>query len=496
VTSQDGYRNPVIPGFHPDPSVCRVDDTYYLVTSSFTYFPGIPIFRSTDLVSWEQIGNVLDRPSQLNLEHTTRWGSFGVCAPTIRFHDDRFWVIVAVTTEQGAPNYFVTAVDPAGPWSDPVFIDLPGIDPDLSWEADGTCWVHWAGTHITRVPIDDRTGLFLAEPESTWSGTGLAWPEAPHLFERGGVWYLLIAEGGTERGHAVSIARGPSPSGPWEANPNNPILSHRSTDSPIQNTGHADLVEAVDGSWWLVALAVRPHGTTPGYHVLGRETFLAPVEWIDGWPVVGALQLEMPSRPIGAHGAVSKSARDDFDLVVLDPSWVALRRPPMDFASLDNRSGWLTLQGSDHSLDDPRPAFVARRQQHLRSRAAALVEAEPDAEAGLAIYMDERSHYEIAVAGDRIIARARIGPISSILGEAALSTEVRLVIETRPENMGGDLVRLGFAGDDGEMTVLAELDGRYLSTEVASGFVGRTIGMYAIGGSAAFDWFSYEGFDD
>jgi beta-xylosidase len=497
VSRGSGYRNPVIPGFHPDPSVCRVGDTYYLVTSSFTYFPGIPIFRSTDLVSWEQIGNVLDRTSQLDLEHTTRWGSFGVCAPTVRFHDDRFWLIVAVTTEEGAPNYFVTADDPAGPWSDPVYVDLPGIDPDLSWDSDGTCWVHWAGTHITRVPIDDRTGRFLAEPQITWSGTGMAYPEAPHLFERKGVWYLLIAEGGTERGHCVSIARAPSPTGPWEANPKNPILSHRGTAGPIQNTGHADLVEAVDGAWWLVALGVRPRGSTPGYHALGRETFLAPVEWIDDWPVVGALDLHVPRRPPGARIAVSNSGRDDFDGGALDPRWVALRRPPSDFASLDLRPGWLTLQGDSQSLDDPFPAYVGRRQQHHRCQASALVEALPDAEAGVAIYMDERSHYEIGLSGDRVIARARIGPLSSIVGEAPRPAGAQvLVVETTPEGMGGDVVRLGCAKEGGEITVFAELDGRYLSTEVASGFVGRTIGMYTIGGVAAFDWFDYQILDD
>jgi beta-xylosidase len=232
--------------------------------------------------------------------------------------------------------------------------------------------------------------------------------------------------------------------------------------------------------------------------VLGRETFLAPVEWIDGWPVVAAMQLDMPSHPTGARSVVSRSGHDDFDRGVLHPSWVALRRRPLDFASLDVRSGWLTLQGSRDTLDDPQPALIVRRQQHLRCRAAALLEAEPDAEAGLVVYMDERSHYEIAVAGDRVIARARIGPLSSIVGEApraAGGTQV-LVIETNPEGMGGDVVRLGIATDNGETTVLTELDGRYLSTEVASGFVGRTIGMYAIGGVAAFDWFDYQSFDD
>ena len=162
-----------------------------------------------------------------------------------------------------------------------------GIDPDLAWDDDGNCWVHCSagGGGILRYRIDDRTGDVLDGPVLAWTGTGLQFPEAPHLFSRDDWWYLLIAEGGTERGHAVSIARAPSPIGPWESCPANPILSHRSTDHPVQNTGHGDLVEAVDGSWWMVLLGTRPRGITPGYHVLGRETFLVPVDWVDGWPV-------------------------------------------------------------------------------------------------------------------------------------------------------------------------------------------------------------------
>ena len=165
-----------------------------------------------------------------------------------------------------------------------------GIDPDLAWDSDGNCWVHFSGLGgIARARIDPRTGDILDVPELTWSGSGLQYPEAPHLFQRAEAWYLLIAEGGTERGHCVSVARASSPTGPWEGAPANPILSHRSTDSPIQNTGHADLVEAADGSWWMVLLGVRPRGMSPRFHVLGRETFLTPVEWVDGWPIPSKL---------------------------------------------------------------------------------------------------------------------------------------------------------------------------------------------------------------
>src|SRR5690242_1949998 len=304
------WRNPVIPGFHPDPSVCRVGDDYYLVTSSFTWFPGVPIFRSSNLVDWTQLGNVLDRPSQLDLRGSESWASFGIFAPTIRHHDDRFWMIT--TNSTGIGNFFVTARDAAGPWSDPVPVDLPGIDPDLAWDHQGRCWVHFSGTGaIQRARIDDATGEVLEGPDLAWSGTGMQYPEAPHLYERDGTWYLLIAEGGTERGHAVSIARGPSPRGPWEGCPANPILTHRSTDRPVQNTGHADLVEAADGSWWMVLLGVRHRGMTPGFHVLGRETFLAPVEWVDGWPVVDEVTLEVDREPPGPATAAVDDTRDD-----------------------------------------------------------------------------------------------------------------------------------------------------------------------------------------
>src|SRR5690348_16318986 len=178
------FHNPILSGCYPDPSICRVDEDYYLVTSTFEYFPGLPIFHSRDLVDWQQIGHVLDRPSQLDLADTGGWGSAGVYAPTLRHHDGRFWMITTNVTNAGAPNFFVTAEDPAGPWSEPVFVDIAGIDPDLSWDGEGNCWVHCSRFHdIARHRIDDTTGVVLDGPVATWSGTGLLAPEAPHLYE-------------------------------------------------------------------------------------------------------------------------------------------------------------------------------------------------------------------------------------------------------------------------------------------------------------------------
>lgn len=503
-SAASGYTNPVIPGFFPDPSVCRFGDDFVLVTSSFTYFPGVPIFRSPDLVNWTQVGNVLDRPSQLDLSQTIGWPGLGVYAPTIRFHDGRLWMIVTVTkasfTDRFA-TFFVTAEDPAGPWSDPVRLDVPEIDPDLAWDDQGRCFVH-TSSGIYRCEIDDATGEVLDGPHETWSGTGLQYPEAPHLFRRGDWWYLLIAEGGTERGHAVSIARGPSPTGPWEPCPANPILSHRSTRHPIQNTGHADLVEAPDGTWWMVLLAVRPRGATPGFHLLGRETFLVPIDWVDDWPAPRALDLDMPIAPLGARQNRSIDVRDDFDSTAGPPAWVSVRRPLEDAASLTDRPGWLTLRGGDADLDSPTPTFLAQRQRAHRCSARTLVDIDDADEAGLGVLIDERHHYEVAVRGDEIIVRARIGDLSSVVARRPVpDLPVVLGIETdddfaRVDGPAPDRVRLGVEQADGSFEVLTDLDGRYVSTEVATGFSGRVIGLYAVGGTARFDWFDLRNVDE
>jgi beta-xylosidase len=494
VTSSAGYTNPVIPGFHPDPSVCRVADEYYLVTSTFTWFPGVPIFRSVNLVDWTQIGNVLDRSSQLDLSITTGWASLGVYAPTLRYHDGVFHLITTNLTHRGALTFVVTTDEPSGRWSDPVFVDVSGVDPDLCWDRAGNCWMHYSRSgDIARCRIDVATGTILDGPKRTWSGTGLQYPEAPHLFERRGIWYLVIAEGGTHAGHAVSVARGPSPEGPWEPCPANPILSHRSTDRPIQNTGHADLVEAPNGSWWMVLLGVRPKG---GFHVLGRETFLTPVTWIDDWPVVDVVEPTMAPRPPGPLenrvDAATSGMRDEFDDPVLHPRWIAIRRAPSAFASLTARPGQLTLDAGDATLDDDEPSFVGMRQQHRRVCARTLVDAGTSAEAGLAVLMADDFHAEVAVVGDELVAKVRASSLRMVMSTVpSRRQQVVLRIETRDAPLGPDVVALGWEDADGVFHVIGEVDGRFLSTEVALGFTGRVIGMYAVGGGAAFDWFEY-----
>ncbi len=289
------FRNPIIPGFYPDPSICRVGENYWLVTSTFSYFPGVPVFHSRDLVNWEQVGHVLDRPSQLDLDGVQH--SHGIFAPTIRFHEGRFYVITTLVGKKG--NFIVTATDPAGPWSEPHWLeDAPGIDPSLFFDEDGRVWVTGtANAPDGTYPGDNEIWMRELDPvamQVTGSRYGLwrgaaknaHYPEAPHLYRVGGWYYLLIAEGGTEYHHAVTIARSKSLFGPYVGNPANPILTHRhlGKSAPIWNAGHADLVQTPAGEWWMVCLASRPYGGH--FRNLGRETFLAPVIWEDEWPVV------------------------------------------------------------------------------------------------------------------------------------------------------------------------------------------------------------------
>ena len=483
----------MIPGFHPDPSVCRVGEDYFVACSSFEYFPGVPIYRSRDLRSWRLIANALDRPEQLALANAAASG--GIFAPTLRHHAGRFWL--ATTNASQGTHLIFTASRPAGPWSAPLVVDgAPGIDPDLTWDSAGTCWFTYSSGatgrsgSIEQARIDLTTGRLLEPPTRLWSGTGLQHPEAPHLYDVDGTWYLLIAEGGTERGHAVSVARGPTPGGPFEGAPHNPILSHRSTDHPVQNTGHADLVQRPDGGWAALLLGVRPGGRSPGFHVLGRETFLALVEWVDGWPKLG------PIETIDDAHQAEGSSIEHFDEGPLDPQWLSVRARPAGSWSLRERPGSLTLHATGHSLDETTPAFVGRRQQHPRCTTRAAVDASSGV-GGLVVRMDECHHYEVQLGAREIRCHARIGPVQQTLAFEACKTDaVVLRIEIEPNRVdddrafGPDVVRLGYEEDE-RFIVLAALDGRYLSTEVATGFTGRVIGMYAAAGAVAFDWFEY-----
>jgi xylan 1,4-beta-xylosidase len=493
------YRNPVIPGFNPDPSICRVGDDYFLVTSTFEWFPGVPIYHSRDLVHWRHIGHCLTRDSQLPLQGCRSSG--GIYAPTIRHHQGRFHMVTTNVT--GGGNFYVHSDDPAGEWSEPIWVAQGGIDPSFFFE-DGRTYLASTGPQgIQQSEIDLATGELLSEPRMIWPGTGGRFPEAPHLYKIDGAYYLMIAEGGTEYGHVETIARSDSLWGPFESCPHNPILTHRNRGRhPIQGTGHADLIQAGDGSWWLVCLAFRSLSKA---HHLGRETYLAPVTWTDdGWPVVngdGTIEIEMEADGLLSHPWPSELVRDEFDSPTLGLAWNHLRNPDPANYSLSERPGWLRIKGSALRLDDvASPAFVARRQQHMRFRAATLLEFDPQCdgdEAGLVVFMNERHHYEVAVTraqGERcVLVRRRIGDLQTVVARRAIG-DGPIILEIRATE-SEYVLSAGFVGED--LTPLATGATRYLATEIAGGFTGVYVGVYATGNgqscraSADFDWFDY-----
>ncbi|RYP49080.1 hypothetical protein DL768_005138 [Monosporascus sp. mg162] len=296
------YYNPALPGWHSDPSCTQVDGTFFCATSTFISFPGIPIYASRDLVNWRLASHAWNRESQLpGVSWNTTGQQDGMYAPTLRYRDGEFYLICEYL---GIPGGIIGVVfrttDPFRDeaWSDPVIFWPTNIDPDLFWDDDGRTYV---ATHTVNLQeIDLETGELSQPPINIWNGTGGAWPEGPHIYKKDGWYYLLIAEGGTELNHAVTIARSRNITGPYEGYENNPILTNRGTDEYFQTVGHADLFQDAEGNWWGACLATR---SGPEYEVypMGREAVVFPVRWEEGeWPVLEPVRGKMsgPLPPI------------------------------------------------------------------------------------------------------------------------------------------------------------------------------------------------------
>lgn len=494
-----GYENPVIPGFHPDPSVCAVGEKFYLVNSSFQYFPGVPIYESDDMAHWHQIGNVLDRESQLPLSGTSSW--LGIYAPTIRYNKGVFYMIT--TNVPAGGNFLVTATDPAGPWSEPVMLSQGGIDPSLYFE-DGDCYMVSNPNGITLCKIDPKTGEQLTESKVIWNGTGGRYPEGPHIYKKDGYYYLLISEGGTELAHSLTIARSEEIWGPYTPNPKNPILTHcrmAAQDNQIQATGHGDLVQAGDGSWWIVFLAYRNFGGS--YHHLGRETYLAPVEWNEGeWPVVNGnnpvmLSMEdvdLPSVGTDYEGRYVNTAAEGFSS--MGPEWVYIQNP--DSSKYELEGNGMRLYCSESSISgNERPTFLGRRQESPNITVTASADVcglESGDEAGLTVYQINNGHIDIGVRrlGDGSLEAVRRVTVKSLVREDVLSHPTGDEVTLRIESDGNNYV-MSISEDGGEFVKAYPIECSLVSTEVVGGFTGVTLGMYATGsGSAYFDYFDYK----
>lgn len=519
---QETFNNPILPGFYPDPSICRVGEDYYMVTSSFEYFPGVPLFHSKDLVHWRQLGHVLERPSQLDLDGTPC--SKGIYAATIRYHDGIFYMITTfVVSQTGARrNFYVSAEDPAGEWSDPIWLpDAPGIDTSFFFDDDGKAYVM-----ANRVPpsgqqypkhmeiwlqqFDIKGKRLIGEKYSIWDGAlkNAHAQEGPHIYKKDGYYYLLIAEGGTGFTHAVTVARSISVTGPYEGCKSNPILTHRhlGREYAITNVGHADLVESEAGEWWMVCLASRPYGGP--YRNLGRETFLVPVGWEEGWPVVnpGKAMVELQSRRpnLPEHRFPGKPACDHFDSAKLDDCWNFIRTPRGDFWSLTDRPGFLRLRLKPETITQPvNPSFVGRRQQHMSFAARTVMEFAPERDgeaAGVVLLQNHdymlRFEYTMVQGSSLLRLIERKGGAERTMASRDWSGS-RLYFKIEAE---GQSYRFLYAALSEQWETLAEdVDGRLLSSDVAGGFVGAYLGLYATsngtasGNFADFDWFEYGG---
>ena len=393
------YQNPILRGMYPDPSVCRYQDKYYMVCSSFQYFPGVPLFESDDMVNWKQIGHCLTRPSQVELNGVRSSG--GIFAPTIRCHNGRFYMVT--TNDSFALNFYVYTDDIYGEWSEPIPVDQDGIDPTLFFE-DGRSYFISNGNDengkgcIQMCEIDIETGKKKTESKILWQGTGGRFLESPHLYRFGEYYYLVEAEGGTEYGHMANYARSKSIWGPYEAYPNNPVLTNRNLGGyPIQAAGHGDILEDANGNWWFVHLAFRQIHQWQTYHHLGRETWLVPVHWQDdGWFTMGDDQtchMEYDIPDSVTFAPQNFSYRKTFETLSPKNDWIFMRTPDMkNYRFLDDH---IELCGTKVTLNDvASPTFTGVRQTEFDIDLTCTLEPNGQ-ECGITFYMDELHHYEI-----------------------------------------------------------------------------------------------------
>ena len=525
--------NPILAGFYPDPSIVRVGADYYLVNSTFAYFPGIPVMHSRDLKNWEQVGSVISRPSQLNFlgDRMTR----GLFAPAIEFHNGTFYVTCTLIDHRG--NFVVTAKNPAGPWSDPTFLpEVKGIDPSLFFEGEKAYVVYnsdppdnkplYSGHRTIKViELDPGKLQTVGEAKIVVNG-GVdiskkpVWIEGPHIMQAHGWYYLYAAEGGTSVNHTEVVFRGKSPWGPFVPYEHNPILSQRELPpgrpNPITSAGHAQFVQGPDGQTYAIFLAVRPY--EGNHYNTGRETFIVPVRWENDWPVMqpgpNGVQYHYAANfpEVKLPGARPQSGNFAYTLTFekqLDPALLFLRTVDSSSFALSKAHG-LTLELKPETCAGlGNPAFIGKRQQHQYCTTETELKFTPkgDAEqAGLVVFQDEQHFYFLSkttAGGKPVLAlmKSTVYPgVTELLAQAPLKSttaKVQLRIEA-----AGDTYIFSYSENGKTWTTLQDkVDARFLSTQTAGGFIGCLIAMYATSSgqpttnTAAFKYLKYTGND-
>jgi alpha-N-arabinofuranosidase len=529
------YSNPILGGFYPDPSICRVGNDYYLVNSSFAYYPGLPIFHSNDLVNWKQIGNAMNRPEQMDL--TGAGVSRGLFAPAIRYHDGLFYITCTLVDKGG--NFVITAKDPKGPWSNPVWIpEARGIDPSLFFDDDGKSYFVYNGPpegkplnpgHRTiRIFEFDTKDLKVTGDSKILvnGGTDISkkpvWIEGPHIYKKNDWYYLMCAEGGTGYDHSEVVFRSKNAEGPYVSYENNPILTQRDLDSnrvhPITSTGHADLIETTTGKWCAVFLGCRPY--EGDYYNTGRETFMAPVEWRNDWPVIIPASEEVKYHYSVPMPGITKKVfnpfngnliyRDEFDQPKLNGRWIFLRTVKNNWYSLSEKKGFLTLHLQPLTCSEKQnPSFIAHRQENLKCTVTTLLQFSPASEnekAGLTIFQNETHFYYLckSVTSNKPVVQLYQSNkdstmdllTSMILPPSTKEIQLRIIAD------GPEYSFFYSIGNNQWILLKEDLDGKFLSTKEAGGFVGSVFGLYATSlgkeshSKAYYNRFEYKGDDD
>lgn len=533
--AQFDLPNPILAGFYPDPAICKVGTDYYIVNSTFSYFPGIPVLHSKDLKNWKQIGSVISRPSQMDFmgERVSR----GLFAPSISYHNGLFYV--TCTDIDNGGNFVVTATNPAGPWSDPVLLkDVRGIDPSLFFDDEKAYIIYnsnppenkglYDGHRTLRMYEFDYKQLKVTGEETLLVNGGVdistkpVWIEGPHIYKRDGWYYLMAAEGGTSVNHSEVILRSREVRGPYTPYDKNPILTQRHLDpnrkNPITSAGHADLVEGPDGKTYAVFIAVRPY--EGDFYNTGRDTFIAPVEWIDGWPIINPNNEEIqysykvPWKEVKQQGDHPLNGNFSYKLDFsgkLSEEFLFLRTHNPSWYNTTEKKGHLTMKLLPETImGTANPAFVGKRQHHLTCSASTELSFTPgqdNEKAGLVIFQSETHFYYICKSlskGKEVIQLFKGNPSSrkmDLLKEIEISTPSKTVFLKIAADKDKYSFWYGLKEDKWNL-LEKDLDGKFLSTKVAGGFVGSLFGLYATSNgqsssnTAAFNWFGYTGDDE
>lgn len=507
------FQNPVLRGMYPDPSMCEANGKFYLVCSTFQYFPGIPLFESEDLINWKQIGHVLTRKSQLLVEKNDT--NSGIYAPTIRYNKGRFYMVV--TNVENIGNFYVYTDDIYGEWSEPIKVEQGGIDPSLFFDDDGKVYFISNGNDsegrgfIQMSEIDISNGKKITENEPLWYGTGGRYIEAPHMYKFGDYYYLLNAEVGTEYGHMVNLARSKNIKGPYEPCPKNPLLTNRNLGGyQLQGAGHGDIVQAKDGTWWFCHLAFRQQDKYALYHHLGRETCMEPVIWEDGWFYIGTkiaekgicgddvssgynktqgygcalMEVEAPEE----HKFTPQNLNycKTFENLSLKLDWCHICNPEYENYKLEKDYFEITANNRTIDTVTGTPSFIGIRSCEHEEQITCDVEllaGNENAQTGISMYMDCKHHYDVYITkkNGKYYAEAKltIGPVKAIQKSIELS-ENKTCIKIISDCF---FYSLGIETSNG-FVELARAENKYLSSEVAGGFCGVFIGLYAQEGNA------------